>query len=349
MLAVWGKSGRSFMQAMYFSDSIGGVIAPVVTAQFLSPWQQAEQSAFNHTTVDHRNNNHSEGANVYGENRNFSNQGVTFFSSRNLAKDNETISTQYYIISPLFYAYMIPAIICLLVALIYMIMFLSFKYNIYADRDIAEVTSSGYISTSRKVMILINIGLMSGVYTAIEESFSGFLSTFCITQFKWTTSNSSYILCAFYSCMGMGRLVAVFWVSYLNPKKILGVLCLLVSVMLLSTTLCSLQSSDSGLWLSVALLGFVFAVILPTVFTWTEEDYFPVTGHISSYLNIAADCGATVNPVIIGSMMEHYSPMWFTYILLIESFVLLTTYVIGAFLSRQKRKAINGNTYQSMD
>ncbi|OWF41360.1 Sodium-dependent glucose transporter 1A [Mizuhopecten yessoensis] len=349
MLAVWGNGGRSFMQAMYFSDSIGGVISPIVTAQFLSFRKLYQHNMPDHSTANDGNNATlitMPTTDLYIEHTNTLNKSGTFLF--NVTERDLHMPISFYHSSQLYIAYIISACVCIFVAMAFLLMFFTFNRDIYSDRAVTEMTSSKNISKYRKIIILINMGLMACIYTAIEESFSGFLPAFCISQLNWSMSNASYVLSVFYSCIGLGRLVGVFWASYLNPKNILGVLCLLISVTLTIILWCGLHHSDIGIWLSVAFIGFFFAVILPTVFTWTEEDFFPVTGHISSYLNIAANCGATINPVVIGTLMENCSPMWFTYIFLIESFVLLMTYVIGILLSRHNRANQNENAYQEM-
>ncbi|XP_069102509.1 sodium-dependent glucose transporter 1B-like [Argopecten irradians] len=342
MLAVWGNGGRRFMQAMYFSDSLGGVISPLVTAPFLSNGPMTDQQMLEDTEPGYEGRRFDTFVNSTDTHVNGS-----LSISANITRTNLQIPAPFDITRTLSPAYAISSCIIMIVAIAYLFMFIMFKSDIYSERVSTEMTSARDFSKYRKLIILINMGLMTGLYIAIEESFSGFLPTFCTKQLSWSKSNASYALCVLYSCIGLGRFAALFWVTYVNLKIILGLFCFSISIALGCVLLFSEHSMTICVWISVAVTGFVFAIVLPTIFTWTEEDFFPVTGVISSYFNIAADCGATINPVIIGTLMEHFSPMWFLYVLLAESALLMMTYAVGVLLSRQQ--GTDENKYQEME
>ncbi|XP_021356564.1 sodium-dependent glucose transporter 1A-like [Mizuhopecten yessoensis] len=355
MLAVWGEKGLSYVQAMHFGYAFGGIISPVITAQFLAPTLDHHRDVIFSTTnynasyinITNILGNHNLIGNLTSQSALYVNNTVystnqsifrEISTSLNSTRNSPTVFAPFYITSQVYIAYSISACLCTLIGLPYLVMYFTFDLTkIRSGRVPKEENSTPNITRIPKILVLINFGLMAGIYVAIEESFSGFLNAFCVNRLDWSSVDGSYATSVFYGCFGFGRLVAVLWVKYLNPKKFLSVFCVLLLLMFASILICGVYYFDIGMWLTAAATGLSIAVIYPTVFTWTEEDFLPVSGKISSFFNITSALGGTINPIVIGTLMDVYSPLWYAYLLMGESALLLMTCMCGMALSRKLR------------
>ncbi|XP_033726395.1 sodium-dependent glucose transporter 1A-like [Pecten maximus] len=354
MLAVWGEKGHSYVQAMHFSYAFGGIISPVITAQFLAPTQDHHDDVINSLANGNDSYIHptdtSSGMTPYVTSQStlyvnqteiLTNRNYFLETSTHLSfiRNSSEIIANFYKTSRLYIAYCISATLCICIALPYLVMFFTFDLaKIRTGRVPKEEKSTPELTRLQKILVLLNFGMMAGVYVAIEESFSGFLNAFCVNRLDWSSVDGSYATSIFYGCFGFGRLVAVVWVKYINPKRFLSVFCIALLLMFISVWLCGVYYFDVGVWLTAALTGVAIAVIYPTVFTWTEEDFLPVSGKISSYFNITSALGGTINPIVIGTLMDLYNPLWYAYLLMGESVILLMTCICGLVLSRKLRQ-----------
>lgn len=312
MLAAWGTSGRSFMQFMHVCFALGGIIAPIITVPFLSSRSQDDVINWNNVSS--------------AVTRELPLNSTEFVMQTNISSSDA---------SRLYYAYIISAIINVIIGVAYLVMYFTFPIDgILSGRDESDITSTKTLSKNHNILVLVNMGVMAGVYIAFEETFSGFLNAFCVHRFNWSTSDGSYATSTFYGCFGLGGLVAVIWVSYLNPKKTMEATCVLIILSVTNLLLCGIYLVDIGVWISAASTGLVVAAMYPTVFTWTEEDFLPVTGIISSYFIIMSALGGTINPLLMGFLMDEYSPLWYPCLLLGEACVLLVLCITASLLSR---------------
>ncbi|XP_069102058.1 sodium-dependent glucose transporter 1B-like [Argopecten irradians] len=327
VLAVWGTEGRSFVQAVNLGFAIGGVIAPIMVAQFVPKSDkdalEEHKTNENYSAIETNISLFSEIVDWNVENIENHHRSLDFTIKR-----QSTDSASH-----IYIAYVISASICVTIGMLFFVMFLFFSRNIYADRSKPEAKHSTGGSRCWKVAILANIGIMYAVYISLADTLGSFVIAFCVKQLHWTMQKSSLLLSLADGCFCVGLTLSIFWVRYVRPKVILGIFCPLISIMFFVMTCSGFTHADYGMWISSAVLGFLMSVILPTIFSWTEEEYFPVTGKIASVFNVLASICVTVTPVITGVLMDRYSPMCFTYILLIMTWVLMVLYMAAVMLA----------------
>ncbi|XP_060085156.1 sodium-dependent glucose transporter 1-like [Ylistrum balloti] len=181
---------------------------------------------------------------------------------------------------------------------------------------------------STKALILFNMSMLLGTYSAIEDTFAGFLTTFCVKQMKWTKAMGSFTTSVYWASFGGGRFVGIFLVKMCDPVRIITLYSTLLVLSFIGLYCTSVGQFDGGVWVCAFLGGFALSVIFPTIFTWTEAELLPVTGKIASIFLIASSSGTMVNPIVLGYLMDSLTPMWFCYLLLGES---ITMYIL--FLS----------------
>ena len=76
------------------------------------------------------------------------------------------------------------------------------------------------------------------------------------------------------------------------------------------------------------------APVFPTSFSWMEKEMIRVTGRVTSTVVVGASCGAMLNPVILGFLMQELSPMWFCYLLFAQTVLLFLLFLFLLSVSR---------------
>jgi hypothetical protein len=74
---------------------------------------------------------------------------------------------------------------------------------------------------------------------------------------------------------------------------------------------------------------------LSIFFSWTEERFFHVDGKITALIMTTAMIGVIINPIILSRVMDT-KPIWFGYLLLIESVLLFLFFTIGVYIAKLK-------------
>ncbi|KAK3108526.1 hypothetical protein FSP39_009929, partial [Pinctada imbricata] len=190
------------------------------------------------------------------------------------------------------------------------------------------------MTQSMKVVVVIVLLSIFVAYCAVEDTFMAFLSTFCVRQLKWTKVKGALITSAFWAAFAVGRLAGIVLVVIFSPVTLIFFHATLELVALAGIFVSAWFDVHIGMWISAPVLGYAMSIIFPSVFTWTEESFLPVTGFISSLFLVGATAGSSVNPLILGQIMEKYSDMWFIYLLTGEAVLLYTVIVIAYVLSK---------------
>lgn len=226
---------------------------------------------------------------------------------------NTTLSTK----SQFYIAFTITSSIALSCSLLYLILFLFMRSKKRNFENLTEETKIETMSRTTKTLILMIMLALIGVYNAVEESFAGFVTTFCVKQLHWSKTQGSVAASVFWATFGGGRFSGIFLIRLCSPAcmiDIYGVFAILSFVGLLFS---SLENYDVAVWSCIVTIGISLSVFSPTIFTWTEE-MIHVTGNIASGLKVAANTGSMVNSVILGILIDRYTPLWFCYLLLGE-------------------------------
>lgn len=190
------------------------------------------------------------------------------------------------------------------------------------------------LPVKQKALFLTLLFFTFFTYCAVEDTFSGYLATFCINYFKWDTSKSSFVTSLHWASFSIGRFSGIFLVRYFKSVQLLIAYMVLLVLSFVGFLTCSLTYASSIFWLFVALPGVSMSIVYPCIFTWTEESILKVSGTVSSIFLIASSVGFTINPLLLGYLMDNKSPIWFVYILLGEAVLCFTTVLIVFRLSR---------------
>jgi len=316
---------RTYIQILHLCFTIGGILSPLASSPFITQTDDtlSNREAINTTPV----------INFYSSN-------VTTTYQQRLSTD-----TSYHAITnnsiqgtEIYKAYSISAGLTLLSVLPFIVIYFkydkSFTVSKVEQTDTTEQTDT--LPTKLRVLVFMFIALCSAVFTAMEDSFAGFLAPFVVKQFGWDKVVASYVTSVYWACFGGGSLFAIF----IAPLFVLSKLLCVYSFMVVSSFTCllvtSLNGVDAGVWISACMNGFFMSVFFPLFYAWVEEDFLHVTAKVTALIMISASVGVIINPVIIGSLMQK-EPIGFCYILLGESVLLLLVYIIGILLSNKTK------------
>ena len=233
------------------------------------------------------------------------------------------------------YAFLITGILVFTASLPFLVTFLSKRRVKKATRQYSnESLDRNKLPKNIKQLILGIILLNSFVATAYIDLFPSFLVTFIMEQVQWTQKSASTLTSVYFGTYGAGNFIGIFILAYISSTKLIAFAYISSGVMILGVLLSVLNTQTELIWITVALSGITMSAILPMLFTWTQENVTPITGRMASCLLISGSLGVMVNPLLLGYMMEVYSPMWFIYLSLAETIFCATLFTTALVLSR---------------
>jgi fucose permease len=201
--------------------------------------------------------------------------------------------------------------------------------------DKSEIPRPDKLPFKLKVVFLILLFGFMMTYCAVEDTFAGFLATFCINYLGWSKGTSSFATSTYWASFSFGRFSGIFLIKVFKPVQLLWVYCLALMSAFVGLLIVALTFTTELVWMFIGLAGFSMSIIFPCIFTWTEESILKVTGMISSMFLIAASGGLMLNPLFLGYLMDNFSPIWFVYLLLIQSVVCFLLFLTVFILVRK--------------
>ena len=315
---VWGKNGGSYMQALHFGFSVGALLAPLATEPFLA---NKIQSCVNQSlemitespilTTDQQVDMDIE-------------LNSTYNSTTKYIYNCE----EKYEVSHVHPAFILSAVLCLTSSAGFFCL-LFMPGDVYTstpetdnnkskdtDRKQIQTVKRKKLTVSQNIFFLVMICLQISSYAVIEDTFAGFLMTFCLAHLKWSKSEGSFATAAFWIAFAIGRFLGIFITRCCKQTFMLSVYLLVMATGLIGFYIGVNFFIVPVIWVFTVLLGVSMSIIFPAFFTWTSENVIPIKGKISSVIFTCLVAVGMAFPVMIGNMMDHYDPMWFVYILL---------------------------------
>ncbi|XP_055957637.1 sodium-dependent glucose transporter 1C-like [Patella vulgata] len=324
LVSLWGEDeGRPYMQAAHFTFAFGGVISPLVTSPFLAP--NAEDVSTNSSS---RNLSSTVVVNNTLLEYNITNDNST--PGNNLTTIAEPVETK------LIYAYIISGVVTLLSAIPFMVIYCRYKSQKMKrnqpkkdeNRPIRDLPWKYYIIA----IVLLNLFYVA--YCVVENSFAAYLMTFVVMELKWSKAKGTQITSVYWAAFAVSRFSGIIIIRCLRPVVMLFICLTGLILSLTGFLLCSHYKIHTGVWISTILVGLSMSVVFPTGLTWAQENLLNITGKITSLILVAASAGTVINPVIIGYLMEELTPMWYCYLLVGESILCLTMFLVLLFVAK---------------
>lgn len=295
MVYLWGKSVEVCMKSMYFAFICGAIISPLVTAPFLAP----EVKWMNATAAD---------------------GPLSHYDVRE---------------SRIWIVYMINAIIAVIATSLFFHQCLVYSRFLHGR----TVTTNNdihvrHLSKKEKIIILLNMGLFFLVYSAIEETFTEYLTVFCVSRMGMTKTQGSQATSIYFAAFGVFRFLGIRLVASMDPIYLVVVYLVILILSFVGLVLTGAFIHVIGIWLFAPLVGIGLSIIYPILYTWTDEQFLPISGKIAAYLVTSASLGRIINAAILGHLMQFVTPVWYCYLLLIEALLFIVLYDVCLLLSR---------------
>ncbi|XP_069110855.1 sodium-dependent glucose transporter 1A-like [Argopecten irradians] len=328
ILYLWGREARSFMQALHFSFAFGGILSPLVTSPFLL---ETDEYSNDTLTSDVIHDSPPIGYNVSTYTHTTVNNSTTF--------DNVTTTTSHNADdSELYIAYSITAVLHLTSSIPLFIMYwrsrqqnrnYSTKTTKQTDKRISRKLPFGV-----RILVVLSVCCFIAVYCAVEDTFNAYLTSFCVQQLKWKKAEGSYVTSVYWAVFGFARFLGIWIVKLITPAKIIFILSIVLCVDLGLLSLSASFSINGGIWACVVFTGASMSLIYPCVLMLTEEKLLPVSGKVMTFFMLSSSGGAMINPLVLGYLMETFTPMWYTYLLFGESVVVIFLYLNISLIAR---------------
>ncbi|KAJ8314120.1 LOW QUALITY PROTEIN: hypothetical protein KUTeg_008681 [Tegillarca granosa] len=322
LVELWGKQASSYMQTLHFSWAFGSIISPLFTAPFLSKLSAVVIS--NKTSSFHISNitclqqieRHDSTSNA-----SFCKWNNTVEIFNNTARFNDSSTTEFKLYIP----YSIAAFLFMTASVCFLATYIQAlcSKNRKTGKTKINLAKNSYIE-----FIIFNYDLCFSIFGAL-------LATFSVTRLGWSKVDGSYITSVFSGSLCAGRFLSIAVIKFLGSSKILliysTILCIAVAGFLIS----SIFTFEVGLWLTTAVVGFFGSAIFPGILTWTEEEFVPMTRRVTSSIMVGSSIGWMTIPYVTGILMDTFSPMFFCYVSLGISMVVILIYSTAYLLSRQ--------------
>lgn len=320
IMDTWKNRNSSVVVALHIIFNFGGVISPLVAAPFLS------RSPPNKTHL-------AEESNRLSYSSSDDNTSAVIYS--NFTEELSIKSN-----SKIYIPYSFSALICIITSLSFVFILKSEhkeKNRAEIDLNIQPVNKDVELNTAPLYFKCISLFIMVFLVTCsngIDVGFSSYLVTFCVEELKWTITTGSVLTSLSQIAVVIGGTCGIFLTKFIQTLIYEGIHCSLLCVSFVGLLISVIYQLSVGIWIFCFLFGFSKSVIFPLVLTWTNSTFVPVNAKIASVFFVGAMGGSAINPLILGYLMLRYTNMWFCYLCLIESVVIILLFVVAVTLTK---------------
>ncbi|CAC5397266.1 NAGLT1 [Mytilus coruscus] len=326
VLQIWGIHNGPYMQALHFMYAVGGIISPLATAPFLSIRLHFDNQTSTYTNI----------SKIHKLSENL----ISTLKSK-------IIATQETHDSSVHFAFAITAVFALSCSFLFVCSLCrSTKQTNRKDNH----TPPRVPTDLPKSIRLISLSLMCATfwfYLFLEEAMVFFLPTFTLEHMQWTQSQGSYAATSYWTAFAIGRLSGIIITHRYKTDKVLATYITGLTLSSFGLMITTLYQKDIGVWIFVPMSGFCQSILFPLLLSWIDEDFFKVTGKIVSVIMFLGSVGIMVTPIILGYLIDLFTPMWFPYAEVIGSVCLLLLYFVLLCL-RSKILIVHQETISSL-
>ncbi|XP_064614467.1 sodium-dependent glucose transporter 1C-like [Liolophura sinensis] len=291
---LWKSKDASFTHALYLCYAVGGIVGPVLAEPFLS------------TTTT-----------LSGSSLNTSNS----IGNSTIALSETRIQVPFFIVG-LTYE---------IIAVVWFGIYVKNRNTpkTYDEDEYESMDKSDNVSQKQQLVVLFLIGLFFTLYDGIENCFHDFLMTFLVKAFGWTKSNGAWALTVFWCGYTGCKVCGVGLAKVISPGTLM-LICLAGMNICLSLWIafCNVYSAIS--WPMIALIGSFMSVVFPAGISFTNSYQSGISSKMMAWIMTCADIGNTLNPILVGYLMQNASPMTFLYVLIAETAACLCVMLVVA-------------------
>lgn len=171
------------------------------------------------------------------------------------------------------------------------------------------------------------------LYVGIESGAGAWLFTFVEKEFQLTSGASAIAMSCLWGGLTLGRMSGVPLTRRFRPE-VITLVAMLISTAALATLILASNLSDMAL-LVVAILGFGFGPVFPTVIGGATTKFPAATGTVTTTLITAGFVGGIIGPWIIGAVFEKIGLEQGMTMLLVTCLAMSALYAISAHRARK--------------
>ncbi|KAL4228766.1 hypothetical protein ACF0H5_011808 [Mactra antiquata] len=336
LVSLWDEEGRPYMQALHFCFGFGGIIAPLVVEPFLAKKEcvlLVNNTGINQAFLDSEDN-----VSMTTINDSMTTMGLDWTNIDSGQNSANISCIDQYGETNIHYAYLISFFVIgsSMIGFIYMYLESKCKKKIrHMAADKSNNPRPDKLSYQLKAIFLVLLFIIMMTYCAVEDTFSGFLATFCIGHLKWDKGTASFATSVHWSAFSVGRFSGIFLIKCFKPVQLMFAYLIMLMCGLTGLLIVSVIYSPALVWIFIGFSGFSMSIVFPCLFTWTEESILKVSGKISAMFLIAASGGLMLNPLFLGYVMDNIAPIYFIHIILSESILCFLIFLLLLILVRK--------------
>ncbi|GIY97367.1 sodium-dependent glucose transporter 1 [Caerostris extrusa] len=275
LLRIWGKKGAPVLQILHFIYGVGGFLAPLLAALFLSA--EVPTTPRNHTLLEVT-------------------QNLTDEVSLSLSNITIEIVSETTIPS-VTYTYIIIGCMAMLVCGCFVLVF-SLASDEKGDTEKCQKEQIIDPGLAFTIIVVILACLQTGLISGVEVSFAQMLTSYVVySDHGLTKVEGSYITSLYWGAFTITRGLSVFLAWKVSVRRILTfdiILATLSTIILLTIG----SWSVTGLWVGTGLLGVGVASIFPATLSWVEK-YININNRIASVFTLVSNILEMTVPLAI--------------------------------------------------
>ncbi|KAL3831379.1 hypothetical protein ACJMK2_023131 [Sinanodonta woodiana] len=311
ILTMWEKDGAPYNQAVHFAFALGGIISPQIISPFLAPTAlDSSNDAFNISRANRTDNISYVTLNDY-----LSNEDLYNGTNRGFVATSFNGQITY-----VHYGYLITSSMVLLCSIPLLVSFFKQKDTLAVSTKkntiISKDTYARKVPLKLKIPLLMLLCLILHSYMGVEITYATYLMTFCLRHLKWSKADGSTASSLYWIGFCFGRFMGIFMAGFFQSTTLMLSFCIMIILSFFGLLLGSLFYVQPLVCVFIAVVGFAFSPIFPSVFSWTEERFFPVSGRVASLFMLSSSTGMAIVPIYLGYMMEHYNAISFVYVMI---------------------------------
>ncbi|KAK7099332.1 hypothetical protein V1264_003483 [Littorina saxatilis] len=343
-----GMALETALQAMNCAYAVGAVAAPLIVEPFLAPKiQTVTFNASNFSVLDPR----IQLAGFSASSDSFLDPSMVKAGTNRYFYSNETSSEPSVPDTRIHFAFSITAALSFLASIPLLVDIITTRLaarndveGSARDQTLAEkehrasrnddhngrpnLPRAAYLGT------LLWVCVFNAVFLGVEMTFPYYLPTFVVLQLGWSKSRGALVTSAFWLAFAGSRFACVFLVRIFRPAQILVSCFSLMVPSFVAFLLASLWQLDWLVWLSSVTAGVATSAVIPSGYSWVNDELMPVTGRVTSVVILAANVGPLLNPMVLGRMMENSGPICLAYALAGEATLCALIFLLLLLFSR---------------
>ena len=184
------------------------------------------------------------------------------------------------------------------------------------------------VTDNMKYILIAIIAIQSYLSAALGLKVYAFLPSFFVIQFSWTSSTASVATSGFWIGKAIARLAGVFLSTKIKQSILVPCFTLIYIASSISLMVAANSHINVLAWVITVTMGIGLSILRSSLFNITEEKITHVSGKIASLYLVFFVLGGMIDPLYTGYLMDDASPMWFVYLLIIESSLFLFLFII---------------------